>query len=172
MQPDFTLALLSRCRKMGINTAIETCAYGDYSVIEKLLPYLDVIYADLKIMDAEQHKKYTGFSNETILANIRRIAEESSAGSFAGKLRIRIPLVPTVNMDDANIKAAAAFCKSLAKLDFVEFLPYHRLGIDSYRKLGREFLMNGIMPPGKHAVAKVKRIFEETGPGIQIINNK
>ena len=168
-QPDFTLALAGRCKKLGINTAIETCAYGDYSAIEKLLPALDVIYADLKLIDDEQHIKLTGVSNKTILANIKRIAED-----FSGRLRIRIPLVPSVNMDDGQIRAAAGFCQSLARqspagLEYVEFLPYHRLGVDTYRKLGREFLMAGIMPPGRELVEKAKRVFGEAAPALRLL---
>ena len=170
MQPDFTLALIRQCKKVGINTAIETSAYGDYSAIEKLLPYLDVIYADLKLMDEQQHIEQTGVSNKTILANIRRLA-----GEFRGKLRVRIPLVPSINMEDEQVMAAAEFCQSLerpgfSRLDFVEFLPYHKLGVDTYRKLGREFLLGGIMPPGKEAVEKAKRAFKETTPGIKLIH--
>ena len=163
-QADFTLALIRECAKTGINTAIETCAYGDYSAIEKLLPHLNVIYADLKLMDDAQHIKHTGASNKTILENVRRIADK-----FAGKLRIRIPLVPSVNMDDEQIKAAANFCKNLTRLDFVEFLPYHRLGIDTYRKLKREFLLGGIMPPGKEAVERAKSVFREAAPGVRLV---
>ena len=172
MQPDFSLALIRQCKKVGINTAIETSAYGDYSAVEKLLPQLDVIYVDLKLMDEQLHIKQTGVSNKTVLENLRRLA----AGEFQGKLRVRIPLVPSINMDndnmeDGQIRAAAEFCQSLAKLDFVEFLPYHRLGVDTYRKLGREFLMGDIMPPGKEAVERAKRAFREAAPGIRLISS-
>ena len=164
MQPDFVAALLCQCKKMGINAAIETCAYGDYFCLEKIFPYLDVIYADIKHMDNEQHVRYTGVSNETILKNIKRMASD-----FPGKLRIRLPLVPSVNMDDEWIRAAAAFCKSLAKLDFVEFLPYHRLGIDTYSKLGLEYSMQGLMPPCKEIVYKAKEVFRKAAPGIRLL---
>jgi pyruvate formate lyase activating enzyme len=174
MQSDFTLALIRQCKKMGINTAIETSAYGDFSVIEKLLPYLDVIYADLKLMDDEQHIKQTGVSNETILKNIKRIA--CTAEEFSGKLRIRIPLIPTVNMEDEQIRAAAGFCQSLlrlnlSKLDFVEFLPYHGLGVGTYEKLGRKFLLDGITPPDEESVERVKEVFREVASWIRIFNS-
>ena len=162
-QANFTFALIRGCAKIGINTAIETCAYGDYTAIEKLLPHLNVIYADIKLMDDEQHIRHTGVSNKTILENVRRIARE-----FAGKLLIRIPLIPSINMDNGQIKAAASFCENLARLDFVEFLPYHRLGTDTYRKLGREFLLGDIMPPDKEAVERAKKVFRETAPGVRV----
>ena len=166
MQADFAFALVKQCKKVGINTAIETSAYGDYSAIEKLLPYLDVIYADLKLMDEQQHIKQTGVSNKTILENIIRIAKE-----YSGKLRIRIPLVPSINMDDDIIRVVAEFCKNLERLDFVEFLLYHRLGVDTYRKLGREFLMDSIVLPDKESVEKAKAVFSEAAPVVRLISN-
>jgi len=177
-QPEFTFEVLNKCKKMGINTAIETSAWGDYSVIEKLLPCLDVIYADLKIINEKHHIKQTGVSNKTILENIRRLAgqiadqtDQQSDPEFSGKLRIRIPLIPSINMEDHQIKAAAEFCNRLKNLDFVEFLPYHRLGIDTYRKLGREYLLSDIMPPSREYIEKAMDIFKETAPGVRIFAN-
>jgi len=169
MQADFTNAILSECRELGINTAIESCVYADYSTIERVLPRLDLFYADLKIMDDKLHIKYTGVSNKTILENMRRIA-----ASFKGKLRIRIPLVPTINIDEEQIKAAAGFCQSIfslknSSLEFAEFLPYHRLGIESYRKLKREYSLGHIMPPERDAIERVKGIFREAAPGVRLL---
>jgi len=164
LQADFCAAVLSECKKMGINTAMETAACGDFAALEKLLPYLDTVYADIKLMDDKEHIKWTGESNETVLANISRMSH-----NFAGSLRIRLPLVPTVNMNDDFIRAVAAFCKSLKSLDFVELLPYHRLGLETYRKLGRENLLAHVMPPDQEAMDKAKAVFSRTAPGIRVI---
>ncbi|MDR0497909.1 MAG: glycyl-radical enzyme activating protein [Treponema sp.] len=163
-QPEFTLAVIRECKMMGINTAIETCAFGDYSALEMLLPYLDTIYADIKFMDEELHIKWTGASNRTILSNITRISSD-----FAGKLRIRLPLVPTLNMDDNSIRATAEFCLSLTRLDFVEFLPYHRLGVDTYRKLGREFPLSHIIPPTDAELKGAAKVFRNAAPEIKLV---
>jgi pyruvate formate lyase activating enzyme len=166
-QPDFTLAVIRECKKMGIGTAIETCAFGEYAPLERLLPYLDTVYADIKLMDEQRHIRWTGASNKTILDNIKRAA--STASGFTGKLRIRMPLVPGVNMDDDSIIAAARFCAGLARLDFVEFLPYHRLGADTYRKLGRERPLSGVAPPSEAAAKRARKIFKVTAPGVKMI---
>ena len=162
-QPEFTQAILSACKKMGINTAMETCAFGEYEVIEKLLPYLDLIYTDIKLMDDEQHIKWTGASNKTILENIKRLSHH-----FPDKLRIRVPFVPTVNSDDDSIRAIAEFCQSLGGIDLVELLPYHRLGLETYRKLGREMPLSDIMPSDSQAMETARRIFKEITPDIVV----
>ena len=164
LQSDFCEAVLAHCKKLGINTAMETCAYGDYQAIEKLLPHLDTIYADIKIIDNIEHIKWTGASNETILYNISRLSQD-----YFGRLRIRIPLVPSINIDDNAIRAAAEFCKSLNKLDFVELLPYHRLGIETYLKLDRDYPLANIMPPNPEIMERAKAIFTQLAPGVKVI---
>jgi len=164
LQGEFCEAVLKQCKKMGINTAIETCAYGDYETLAKLLPFLDTVYADIKLVDDKEHIKWTGASNETILSNIRRMAQD-----FSGNLRIRIPLIPTLNMGDSSIQAAAVFCQSLEKLDLVEFLPYHRLGLETYRKLNREYPLENIMPPGPETMANIRTVFAQAAPDVKLI---
>jgi len=164
MQAGFCEAVLTECKKIGINTAIETCAYCNYESLEKLLPNLDTVYADIKLMDNNEHIKWTGESNETVLSNIRAMSH-----NFSGKLRIRLPLVPSVNMNAGFIRAAAEFCRSLDKLDFVELLPYHRLGLETYRKLGRENLLANIMPPSREDMEKAKALFKDAAPGIRVL---
>ena len=164
LQPEFCEAILRECKKMGFNTAMETAASGSYENLERLLPYLDTVYADIKLMDDNEHIKWTGVSNKTVLYNISRMAQ-----NYSCKLRIRLPLVPTINLNDNFIRAAAEFCKSLEQLDFVELLPYHRLGLETYRKLGRENSLVDVMPPGREDMEKARAVFNQTAPGVKII---
>jgi len=164
LQAEFCKTVLIECKKTGINTAIETCAFGDYEPLDKLIPHLDTIYADIKLMDDGEHIKWTGESNKTVLFNINRVSQ-----NYSGKLRIRIPVIPSINMDDAFIRAAAEFCKSLGSLDLVEFLPYHRLGLETYRRLGRDNPLANVMPPSREDIEKVKAVFCQAAPGIRVV---
>ena len=162
-QPDFTLSLLRECKNIGINTAIETAANGDYQTIEKLLPYLDVIYADIKHIANDKHMKHTGVPNNMILDNIKRIARNFD------NLRVRIPLIPNVNMEEGQIRDIARYCKSLNSLEFVEFLPYHRLGNETYMRLGRE--APSYRQPSKKEIDEAKDIFHNEAPEIILQTN-
>ena len=157
-QPDFTLDLLRKCKKNGINTAIETAAYGDYQTIEKLLSYLDVIYVDIKHMVNDEHIKHTGVPNNMILDNIKRIAHSFS------NLRVRIPIIPNVNMGEGQIRDFARYCKSLNSLEFVELLPFHRFGSETYMRLGRK--APTYRSPSKEEIVEAKRIFLNEAPKI------
>ena len=134
LQADFTAELLKESKRRGINTAIETSMFGDFGSIKKLLPYLDTLYADIKHIDSNAHKHFTGAGNETILENIKAAAE-----CFGGNIVIRIPLIPTVNMTAENAAGIAEFCRGLSKVHMIELLPYHRLGVETYRKLDLEY---------------------------------
>jgi len=163
-QPRFTRAILEGCKRLGIHTAMETCAYGAYADLEMLLPCLDLIYADIKLIDDAAHIKWTGASNAPILDNIRRVSQY-----FDGRLRIRLPLVPTVNMDDGFLQAAAAYCRGLPALDAVELLPYHRLGAGTYSKFNLEYAPGGIAPPGADAMARARDVFRLAAPNIRLV---
>lgn len=139
-QPDFSRAILEECHARGINTAVETAASVAFSSIEPSLAHLDYILMDIKHMDAEKHRAYTGMSNERILDNARRIARRHS------RVTVRVPIIPTFNATPAEISAIAAFAASLPGVKQLHLLPYHRLGEDKYAALGREYSLHGVLP--------------------------
>ena len=76
LQPLFTAALLRACREEGIHTAIETALFVPWEYLEAVLPYVDLIFADLKLADSGKHKQYTGQGNEGILENLQKLVKE------------------------------------------------------------------------------------------------
>ena len=142
-QPDFAEALLSVAKAEGIHTAIETTAFAPQSVLARLLPHLDLVMMDVKHMDSAKHEEYTGRPNGEILENARFVAER------AKELIVRVPVIPTFNDTEAEIAAIARFANSLPGVRKLHLLPYHRLGQDKYKGLGREYLMEGedLIPP-------------------------
>lgn len=161
-QIDFATALLRACKDYGINTAIESTACMKYEVIQKLLPYLDLYLMDIKHTNPDKHKEFTGKSNELILENAKRLSED------AKELIIRTPVIPTFNDTEEEIYNIAKFAASLNKVKELHLLPYHRLGQDKYNGLGREYLMDGIVPPAAEHMERLKRAAESTGLFVQI----
>lgn len=72
MQPEFSAALLEGAHARGINTAIETAANLPWRFYEQVLPHVDYVLHDLKLMDSERHKKWTGVGNERPLENFKK----------------------------------------------------------------------------------------------------
>jgi len=156
-QPDFAAAILRACKERGINTAIESTGCAGFDKIEKLLPYLDLYLMDIKHTNSEKHKAFTTQPNELILENARKIAEK------ANKLIIRVPVIPTFNDTESEIKGIAEFAKSLPNVDELHLLPYHRLGEDKYKGLGRNYELHGVELISEEHIERLKKIVEDTG---------
>lgn len=158
----FAEALLREAKANGINTAIETTGFAEYSVIEKLLPYVDTVLMDIKHTNSKKHKEFTAASNEMILENARKIADN------ANELIIRVPVIPTFNDTEDEIKAIAAFAKSLHNVKRLHLLPYHNFGVDKYEGLGRKYELGNIEPPSKEHMERLLEIVKATGLDGQI----
>jgi len=156
-QPDFAAAILRACKERRINTAIESTGCAGFDKIEKLLPYLDLYLMDIKHTNSEKHKAFTTQPNELILENARKIAEK------ANKLIIRVPVIPTFNDTESEIKGIAEFAKSLPNVDELHLLPYHRLGEDKYKGLGRNYELHGVELISEEHIERLKKIVEDTG---------
>ena len=156
-QADFARELLRECKENGLHTAIESAASTSYSEIEKLLPYLDLYLMDIKHIDSEKHKEYTGVSNERILENARRIAESGV------ELIVRTPVIPGFNDTAEEIRAISSFARTLPGVREHHLLPYHRLGQDKYAGLGRKYSLSGIEPPSKEKMEFLLSIAETSG---------
>lgn len=135
MQPAFAEALLRLAQVEGIHSALETSGHTQWAVFERLLPHLDLLLYDVKHMDSEVHRRYTGLGNELILSNLRRIADLP-----APKVIVRVPVIPGFNADVASLSAIATFVLSLGqRVAEINLLPYHTLGKAKYQALGREY---------------------------------
>ena len=142
LQPAFVEKLLDQCRKDGMNTAIETCGYGEFADLERICRAADIIFYDLKCLNPEKHKKYTGVSNQPILENLLRLAER-----FPEKpIVVRTPIIPGINDTVEEIEGIAQFINGLPNLKEYELLPYHRLGEPKYGQLGRKYAMSRVKP--------------------------
>lgn len=137
LQADFARAILMACKEDAIHTMAELDMFGAYDNVRQILPYLDGYYVDIKLMDTEQHRRWTDQGNESILENIRRAAADFPQTP----LRVRIPLIPGVNDSEENLAATVSFCRELPSCAALEFLPYHRLGAATYGYLDRDYAM-------------------------------
>ncbi len=155
-QPLFARDLLHAAKAIGIPTALESMACAKYEVIESILPYLDQYLMDIKHMNPQKHKEFTGRSNELMLENARKVA-----ASGMTELIIRVPVIPTFNDTPEEIRDIARFADKLPGVRRIHLLPYHRLGQDKYDGLGREYLMKDILPPANEHMDMLKRVVQE-----------
>ncbi len=168
LQADVARQLLEQCKAEDLHTAIETSGHYPWCELEKVLPATDLVIMDIKHLNAEKHRAVCGASNEQILSNARRLALTNIAVIF------RIPVVPTVNDSILEIGTICKFVRDLVTLRLqhrnghgqpapiqLQLLPFHRLAVEKYRSLGREYRAQHLEPPSKaklHELAKIAEI--------------
>jgi pyruvate formate lyase activating enzyme len=135
LQPDFLAAILKACKDKGIHTAIETAGAVSWKSFNKIISLLDLIFIDIKCLDAALHKKATGVDNELILNNIKKLS------TVFKHIIIRIPFIPKFNDSEKELKAIFSFILKLSNIEFVEILPFNRLGLGKYSGLGMQYDM-------------------------------
>ena len=133
LQIDFLKNLLIRCKENGINTAIDTAGNVPYAYFEKILPYTDIFLYDIKCMDTELHKKYTGTDNVLILDNLKRLLKTDK------KVIIRIPIICGINDNENEMTKIKNFLNENGKAEKIELLPYHSLGENKYYALNMNY---------------------------------
>jgi len=147
--PTFLAACLEACREKGLHTAVDTSGFASKKVIRDIAGLADVLLYDLKHLDSEAHERHTGVDNQTILENLRTLSEEGAA------IWIRFPLIPGFNDDDENLEAMAAFIGALPNPHPLFVLPYHSIGVDKARRLGKDRPDAGYRSPSEDEIGAV-----------------
>ena len=130
VQSHFTAEILRLCREAGIHTAIETNLALPWSIVEPLVPLIDLFMVDIKTMDDTAHRTATGVSNVLTLANLQRL------DGLSRPVVIRTPVIGGFNDQTDHIGAIADFLSTLSNVQHYDLLPYHPLGIGKYESLG------------------------------------
>lgn len=158
LQHKFSVEILKACKSQGWNTAIETTGYTkDPNVLKEILPYLDLVLFDIKSIDNDIHKKYTGVSNELILKNALTISK------LAKKMVVRIPTIKGVNASVEGMQKICDFVKTLNNIKTIHILPYHTYGANKYKLLGREYPMGEIETLTKEEINTFENIIKKNG---------
>ena len=126
-------ALLIKCKENGIHTAVDTAGHVPYRYFERIMPYTDLFLYDVKCIDPEKHRRYTGVGNELIMENLKKLL------SAKASVWIRIPVIPTVNDSAEEAFAIKSFFEEYGTPDKIELLPYHAMGENKYNAIGKEF---------------------------------
>lgn len=160
VQWKFAANILKACREKGIQTAIETAGYAPWKHLEAVACYADEILLDIKHMDRELHRRYTGAYNDIILENAAML------GNIHANYVIRIPFIAGVNADENNIRKTAEFAEKngAARIDL---LPYHTLGVSKYGFIDREYSFYG-QTPDETMQERAQRIIREAGVPVTI----
>ncbi len=170
MQFEYLEAVLEPCRGRGLHTAVDTCGFAPREHMLAIAPLTDLFLYDLKLMDGRRHRETTGVSNAPILENLRAL------GEVHDRIWIRVPVIPGVNDDRANLEAMARFAAGVRAVRQVNLLPYHRMGIhkadcvgkaDRHGTVGRHGNVDALArlaPPSSDRLGKVYALAQAAPP--------
>lgn len=157
LQAEFLEALCEAAHRRSLPVTVDTSGYVPFSDLERISPYVDLFLYDLKIMDDEKHRKFTGVSNKLILENLEKLAKTGKPAA------VRIPLLAGINDDDKNIKKTADYLRSLKKIKHISLLPYHSGGKEKLKRLGKQNSTEAFSTPSKTRMAQIQEIFSDSG---------
>jgi pyruvate formate lyase activating enzyme len=158
MDMDYIEALAKALKGAGISITIDTCGFAPYENFERILPYVDTFLYDIKLLDPEAHRKFTGADNKQILDNLIRLNE---AGA---RIYIRIPTICGVNATKIQMKEITEFLqKHHIHPAQVNLLPYHNTGSSKYGKLDRNYDGEPFATPSGEQMEQFVKIFQEQG---------
>ena len=151
LQIDFLFEILKKCKENGIHTAVDTAGYIPWESFKKILPYTDLFLYDIKAMNNETHKEYTGVTNTLILENLAKLLKSNVC------VWVRVPVVPEVNDNEDEMKNINNFFELNGYPEKIELLPYHAMGEHKYSALGKTEEKFDV--PDDEKVKKLKELF-------------
>nr|WP_321454864.1 glycyl-radical enzyme activating protein [uncultured Cohaesibacter sp.] len=157
VQHQFLRRLMDGCEKLGVSVWVESCGFFKWDHCQDLMAGIDHIFFDIKHMDSETHRQFTGQGNEVILQNAKRI---HAAGV---PMTVRIPLIVEVNLADSNLEATAGFMREHLPGSGIELLPYHELGKAKYSAFRMTERFRSFSTPTGAQVEAAYRIFKNHG---------
>ena len=158
MQADGLKQLLEGCKQHGLHTTVDTCGYARLEQFEEILPLTDLFLYDLKNMDPELHKKYTGVDNKLILSNADFLLQRGASLVF------RIPVIPGINTSREELDRILRYLEERAdRLKEIHLLPYHRIADNKYQRLQMKQELKDTKEPTKAEMLLLKKKFEQTG---------
>ena len=161
VQIDFVTQLFKRLKQENIHTCIDTSGVlfhtneQTLAKFDELIKYTNLVLLDIKHIYDKQHKMLTGHSNKNTLEFAKYLDNKGIS------MWIRYVLVPTINSDEQSLTELKSFINTLKKVDNIEILPYHTLGIKKYTELGIDYKLKNIETPTKEQITLAEKILKE-----------
>jgi pyruvate formate lyase activating enzyme len=127
-QSEFLALLAHECMKRKIHTTLDTSGYADFTTFKKISEFIDLFFIDIKLIDNNEHKRYTGVANHKIMQNLQYLSQTGK------KVTFRYPVIPQINNKDEHIEQLINLARH--HTDEIHLLPYHKIGMHKYKELG------------------------------------
>jgi pyruvate formate lyase activating enzyme len=143
--PDFIAELFQRCQEEGIHTAFDTSGMVPESALEKVAPFTDMVFLDIKTLDPEKSIRHTGIpvpKLREIIGLLNHLQEKQPKL----KIEIRTPLIPGITDDTESLLNIGHFIQQeLPSVKNWELCLFNNLCEDKYNQMHRKWELHGKM---------------------------
>lgn len=139
LQHQFVKDILIKLKNMNIDTAIDTCGAVSQKNLMEIFPFVDHFLFDIKIIDNNMHKKFTGVDNKIILENVKWLSQNCNKNNK--NLWIRTPIIPNATYSLENLENIAYFLHDQLNMNFDrwELCAFNNICNHKYLKLGKKW---------------------------------
>ncbi len=162
MQADFLYEIAKLCKQNNIHTCIDTTGYASEKTIKKITEVIDVFLYDIKLIDNELHKKYTGAPVTGIIRNLKCLDQNKK------NVVLRFPVIPGITNTEKNLSEIKSFIKSLKNINQIDILPYHNISNGKYERFKKENKMSSAQALPDKDMNILKAEFESIGFNVSI----
>ncbi len=162
LQHAFLLDLLRACKARDIHTTLDTSGCAAWATLDQVRPYVDLFLYDLKVMDDDRHREFTGVSNRSILSNLQALSARGHT------VIIRVPVIPGINDDDETVRQIGAFAGALPHLQGVDLLPYHHIAVDKYLRLNKPYRLFETRQPTAERLTEIAQVLQSFNLSVTI----
>ena len=140
LQEDFLFESLTLLKDAGLNTAVDTCGYVNAGSLRRIMPVTSLFLYDIKHIDAGEHERYTGVSNDLIISNLDMILD------LGAEVILRVPVIPGVTAAAGYMERLGNFIEErrCPNLREINLLPYHKTGSSKYPRFELPDRMEGV----------------------------
>ncbi|MDO5479861.1 MAG: glycyl-radical enzyme activating protein [Clostridia bacterium] len=160
LQADFCAEVAKMCKDKNIHILIDTAGCVPYKNFEKVIPYCDMFYFDIKACDEEEFLKTCGGSLSLVKENLKRLLKDSN-------VVVRMPIIPGYNNNEEYIKRCGEFLGEL-NVKRADLLPFHRMGKNKYDGLGLSYRYSDTKPPETQEIEKLADLMKSYDINCQV----
>lgn len=162
LQPNFLMNLARHCQEHDVHTVLDSTLYTKPKTFIKVMKHIDMVLADVKLLDGTLHLKYTGVGNKPILENLAYLDQ--------GELdyQVRIPVIPTITDQLDNLHEIKKLLQGLENYQKITLLPYNKLGVAKYHRLGKPYSLTHLTVPSDQHMNEIVEFFKPLGKPVQV----
>lgn len=160
-QLDFLDQLSTELYDSGVDLCLESNGDFDYETLKPVLDRLSMCFIDLKHIEEQEHRRFTGVLNQRTKDTISKI------GKSTLPLVVRVPVIESFNAEEETIRSIARFVKEHVRHPRMELLPYHAYGEIKYEALGLHQPDKKFQTPDREKLKRFEEILIEEGVKVE-----